>query len=104
MILQYIQIVGARKSIIIGAVLIGVGNITFGFLTRVQNGNLFFGLSIFIRSDCYYMFSRHWTSYRIVIALGESLLTPAAFTLAGRQVCQANQVNIIPSVQHQTSS
>ena len=46
---KYIQIIGSRKSIIIGAVLIGVGNISFGFLTKVQNGELFFGLLIFIR-------------------------------------------------------
>ena len=74
---QYIQVLGSRRAIIIGAVLVGLGNASFGFLTLVQNGNLFFGLSIFIR---------------IVTALGESLLTPAAFTMAGRQVDRQNQV------------
>ena len=47
--LQYIQILGSRRSIIIGAIFIGAGNISFGFLTKVQDGNLFFGLSIFLR-------------------------------------------------------
>ena len=46
---KYIQVLGSRRAIILGALLIGLGNASFGFLSQIENGDLFFGLSIFIR-------------------------------------------------------
>ena len=40
---------GARRFLVIGAFFVGVGNGGMGFLDYINNGNLFFGLSIFIR-------------------------------------------------------
>ena len=68
---KYIQILGARKFLIIGSFVGGSGNFIFAFLADVQNTNAFFSLSIVLR---------------FVIALGDSAIGPAAFTLAGRQV------------------
>ena len=34
---------------ILGAAILGVGNGSLGFLDKIENGNLFFGLSILIR-------------------------------------------------------
>jgi len=57
--------------LILGAAILGVGNGSLGFLDKIENGNLFFGLSILIR---------------VVTAIGESALTPAAFSLAAEQL------------------
>ena len=40
---------GSRRVLIIGAVLVGLGNASLGFLDKVYNGNVFFGLSIVMR-------------------------------------------------------
>ena len=68
---KYIEKLGARRFLILGSFLIGSGNFVFGFLSFVQNTAAFFSLSIIIR---------------FVIALGDSAVGPAAFTLAGKQV------------------
>ena len=73
---QYIQILGSKKFIILGASIIGIGNASFGFLHQVKNENLFFGLSIL---------------GRVFIAIGEAAFNPAAFALAGKQVSPHNQ-------------
>ena len=70
------QTLGARRFLVVGAFFVGVGNGGMGFLDYIKSGNVFFGLSIFIR---------------IVTAIGESSLTPAAFTMAGKQVAGENQ-------------
>ena len=46
---KYMQTLGARRFLIIGALLVGLGNASLGFLDAVNDGNTFFGLSIFIR-------------------------------------------------------
>ena len=48
-VFQYMQTLGARRFLVIGALFVGVGNGCMGFLDTVTNGNVFFGLSIFIR-------------------------------------------------------
>ena len=48
-VFQYMQTLGARRFLVIGALFVGVGNGCMGFLDTVKNGNVFFGLSIFIR-------------------------------------------------------
>ena len=40
---------GARHFLVIGAFFVGVGNGGMGFLDYINSGNVFFGLSIFIR-------------------------------------------------------
>ena len=56
--------------------MIGAGNLSFGFLDKIEDTNLFFGLSILVR---------------VFIAVGEAGLNPAAFALAGKQVSAENQ-------------
>ena len=41
--------VGARQVFIIGAVFVGLGNGSLGFLDQVTEADIFFGLSILIR-------------------------------------------------------
>ena len=73
---KYIQKLGARRFLILGSFLVGSGNFVFGFLNLVQDTAAFFSLSIVIR---------------FVIAMGDSSVTPAGFTLAGRQVSEKNK-------------
>jgi len=73
---KYIKILGARKFLIIGSFIVGLGNVIFGFLDKVQDKNTFFALSIVIR---------------VFTAIGESAVTPAAYPLAGKQVSKENQ-------------
>jgi len=73
---KYIQTLGCKKFIILGASIIGIGNASFGFLYQVEETNLFFGLSILVR---------------VIVAVGEASFTPAAFALAGKQVSPQNQ-------------
>ena len=56
--------------------MIGAGNVSFGFLDKIEDKTLFFGLSILVR---------------VFIAVGEAGLNPAAFALAGKQVSTENQ-------------
>jgi MFS family permease len=46
---KYIRLLGARKFLIIGSVVIGLGNFIFGFLSRIEDSNSFFALSVVIR-------------------------------------------------------
>ena len=72
---KYIDVLGARKFLILGCFVVGVGNISFGFLESVQDTQLFFALSIVIR---------------VITAIGESAVAPAAYPLAGKQVSKEN--------------
>lgn len=73
---KYINIMGARKFLLVGAVICGVGNLSFGFLNKVNGSQAFFWSSLAIR---------------IFVALGESGMTPAAYALAGQQVDRKNR-------------
>ena len=46
---KYMRTLGARHFLVIGAFFVGVGNGGMGFLDYINSGNVFFGLSIFIR-------------------------------------------------------
>ena len=73
---KYIQMLGARNFLILGSLVVGVGNVAFGFLQAVDSHVMFFSLSIVIR---------------ILTAVGESCVAPASYTLAGKQVSQENR-------------
>jgi len=73
---KYIHTLGARKFLVLGACVCGVGNLTFGFLNKVNGSSAFFWSSLLIR---------------IVVAAGESAMTPAAYALAGQQVHRKDQ-------------
>ena len=68
---KYMQVYGARKTLLFGFVVIAIGNISFGFLEEVKNKTAFFVLSILVR---------------IFTAIGESALAPSSFPLAEKQV------------------
>ena len=72
---KYIDVLGARKFLIFGCFVVGLGNISFGFLEQVQDTKTFFALSIVIR---------------VITAIGESAVAPAAYPLAGKQVSKEN--------------
>ena len=81
---KYIQILGARKFLIIGTFIIGLGNFTFGFLSKVADKNTFFALSIVIR---------------VITAIGESAVGATAYPLAGKQVSKENQGKAIAAAE-----
>ena len=81
---KYIQILGAKKVLIIGSFIVGLGNFMFGFLVKVQDTNTFFALSILIR---------------VIIAVGESAVAPSAYVLAGKQVSKKNQGKTLAAVE-----
>ena len=68
---KYMRIFGAKKFLIAGSFIVGLGNFSFGFLSHLEDKNTFLGLSILIR---------------FFIALGQAATNPAAYTLAGIQV------------------
>ena len=68
---KYMKVFGAKKFLIAGSFIVGLGNFFFGFLSQLEDKNTFFGLSILIR---------------FFIALGQAASSPAAYTLAGKQV------------------
>ena len=81
---KYIQTLGARKFLLIGSFIVGVGNISFGFLENVRKKNTFFALSIVIR---------------VITAIGESAVAPAAYPLAGKQVSKENEGKAIAAAE-----
>ena len=66
---KYIQTLGASNFLILGCFILGIGNISFGFLAWVTDTQSFFLLSVLVR---------------VVTAVGESALMPAAHILASR--------------------
>jgi len=73
---KYIHTMGARRFLLVGACFCGVGNLIFGFLNKVNGSTPFFWSSLLIR---------------IVVAAGESAMTPAAYALAAQQVHRKHQ-------------
>ena len=70
---KYIQTLGATNFLILGCFILGIGNISFGFLAWVTDTQAFFLLSVLVR---------------VVTAVGEAALAPAAFSLVAQQVIQ----------------
>ena len=81
---KYIDILGARKFLIIGCFIVGVGNVSFGFLADVNNTNTFFALSIVIR---------------VITAIGEAAVAPASYPLASKQVSKENSGKAIAAAE-----
>ena len=81
---KYIHIFGAGICLIIGSCIIGLGNFIFGFLSKVEDSNSFFALSVVIR---------------IIIAVGDSSAAPAAFTLAAIQMSKEHRGKAIAGVE-----
>lgn len=73
---RYIDTLGARKFLLIGATVCALGNIVFGFLNKINGSMEFFGVSVLVR---------------VVVALGESAMTPSCYTLAAQQVDHQHQ-------------
>jgi len=72
----YMDLLGARKFLLLGSLVCGAGNIAFGFLDKIEDGDVFFTTSLVIR---------------VIVALGESSMTPACYALASQQVETNNQ-------------
>ena len=73
---KYMQLLGARKFLILGSLVVGVGNAAFGLLQNVEHHLMFLVLSILIN---------------VVIAMGGSCVAPAAYTLAGNQLSEEHR-------------
>ena len=87
--------VGARRVFIIGALFVGLGNGSLGFLDQVTEADIFFGLSILIRVAAAVGESESAHLLVMILTLpcsrGESAVTPAAFTMAGQQVAPGHK-------------
>ena len=70
---KYLQVIGARRSLVFGFIFVALGNISFGFLKQVENKVAFLVLSVLIR---------------IFVAIGDSAIAPSSYALAENQVSQ----------------
>ncbi|XP_023343269.1 MFS-type transporter SLC18B1 isoform X2 [Eurytemora carolleeae] len=73
---KYIELLGARNFLLVGSFIVAIGNIAFGFLSEINNSKVFFWSSILIR---------------VIIAIGESAMTPACYALASQQLGERHQ-------------
>jgi len=73
---KYIQLLGATKFLILGSLVVGCGNVAFGFLQNVHSHGVFLTLSILVN---------------VIIAIGGSCVSPAAYTLAGDMVAEQHR-------------
>ena len=81
---KYIQVLGAKKFLITGSFIVGLGNFMFGFLSKLEDKNTFLSLSILTR---------------FIIAIGQAAAGPAAYTLAGKQVTEKNRGKAISAAE-----
>ena len=68
---KYMATLGARRFLLLGTLVCGLGNLASGWLDKVQGSTAFFALSL---------------TMRVLAAIGESAIPPAALTLATIQV------------------
>ena len=80
---KYSQSLGVRRLLILGALIVGLGNAGFGCLQTVTRHIPFLSLSLLIR---------------VLIAAGESCVVPAAYTLAGQQASEEHRGKVIAMV------
>lgn len=73
---RYIDILGARKFLLVGSSVCALSNIVFGFLDFVEGSTIFLALSFIIR---------------IVTAIGESAIPNSCMALATKQLDKGNQ-------------
>ena len=81
---QYIQSLGARRFLILGALTVGLGNAGFGSLQAVSDHIPFLSLSVVIR---------------VLTAVGESCVATASITLAGQQTLEEHRGKAIAVVE-----
>ena len=81
---KYIQSLGAKRFLILGALIVGLGNASFGSLQTVSHHIPFLSLSVLIR---------------VLIAVGESCVAPASYTLAGQQVSAEHSGKVVAVVE-----
>ena len=81
---KYIQSLGARRFLILGALIVGLGNAGFGSLQTVSTHIPFLILSVLIR---------------VLTAVGESLVATASYTLAGQQVSEEHRGKVVAVVE-----
>ena len=81
---KYIQSLGARRFLILGTLIVGLGNAGFGCLQTVSRHIPFFSLSLLIR---------------VLTAVGESCVAPASYTLAGQQTSEEHSGKVVAVVE-----
>ena len=81
---KYIQSLGARRFLILGTLIVGLGNAGFGCLQTVSRHIPFFSLSLLIR---------------VLTAIGESCVAPASYTLAGQQTSEEHRGKVVAVVE-----
>ena len=73
---RYMGRLGARRFLLAGSTVCALGNLGSGWLDRLNTGTSFFAVSLLVR---------------IITAIGESAIPPAALTLASLQVQKSNE-------------
>jgi len=73
---KYIDLLGGRRFMLAGSFICALGNIIFGFLDQVEDGTAFLWSSLAVR---------------VIVAIGESAMTPSCYALASQQVSKENQ-------------
>ena len=73
---RYMGRLGARKFLLAGSMVCALGNLGSGWLDQIETGTSFFVVSLVVR---------------IITAIGESAVPPAALTLASLQVQKSNE-------------
>ena len=88
---RYIEVLGARKFLLLGSAICALGNIAFGTLCLVQVSSscVYSKLTVLNTQDstAFFLLS---VLVRVVTAVGESALPTAAMALASRQVAIQN--------------
>ena len=73
---RLIPVFGSRILFILGPFTFGIGNLVFGIVDKVEDGVLFFTLSV---------------CFRVLIGLGDSAAVPASYNLAEKEVSPKNR-------------
>ena len=81
---KYIQSLGARRFLILGSLIVGLGNAGFGCLQTVSRHIPFLSLSLIIR---------------VLTAVGESCVAPASYTMAGQQASEEHRGKVVAVVE-----
>ena len=73
---KYLEKFGPKNFLILGCILLGLGNGVIGFMEYVSDSTTFISVSI---------------AMRVLAAVGDSMATPASYALIAKQVSPKNE-------------